>query len=71
MDERFNRTLKDEFISLGNAVTDCALFNQKLTEWLVEYNFHRPHQALGYEVPVEYHYKHQKVLPMSPSSTLS
>jgi transposase InsO family protein len=30
----------------------------------------RPHQALGYEVPVEYHYKHQKVSPMYPSSTL-
>lgn len=68
-DERFNRTLKDEFIALGNMTTDCDVFNRKLTEWLVEYNFKRPHQALGYEVPVEYHYKYQKVSPMYPSST--
>jgi len=68
-DERFNRTLQDEFIALGNMTADCAVFNRRLTEWLIEYNFKRPHQSLGYEVPVEYHYKHQKVLPMYPSST--
>ncbi len=68
-DERFNRTLQDEFIALGNLTSDCEVFNRKLTEWLIEYNFKRPHQALGYEVPVEYHYKNQKVSPMYPSST--
>ena len=68
-DERFNRTLKDEFIELGNMTYDCATFNKKLTEWLIEYNFNRPHQSLGYETPVEFHYKHHKVLPMYPSST--
>lgn len=68
-DERFNRTLQDEFIALGNITTDCAVFNRHLTEWLIEYNFKRPHQALGYAVPVEYHYKNQKVSPMYPSST--
>src|SRR3989344_3101706 len=68
-DERFNRTLQDEFIALGNMTADCDVFNRKLTEWLIEYNFKRPHQTLGYEVPVEYHYKYQKVSPMYPSST--
>lgn len=68
-DERFNRTLQDEFIALGNMTADCALFNKRLTDWLVEYNFKRPHQALGYEVPVKYHYQYQKVSPMYPSST--
>ncbi len=68
-DERFNRTIQDEFIALGNMTSDCHAFNRRLTEWLVEYNFRRPHQALGYEVPVEYHYKYQKVSPMYPSST--
>ncbi len=68
-DERFNRTLQDEFIALGNLTSDCDTFNRKLTPWLIEYNFKRPHQALGYEVPVEYHYKNQKVSPMYPSST--
>lgn len=68
-EERFNRTLEDEFLALGNMMTDCAAFNAKLTDWLIEYNFKRPHQALGYAVPVEYHYKNQKVSPMYPSST--
>lgn len=68
-DERFNRTLQDEFISLGHLTNDCAIFNRELTEWLVEYNFNRPHQALNYETPMQFHNQHQKVLPMYPSST--
>ena len=68
-EERFNRTLKEEFIQLGNLTYDCNIFNKNLTEWLVEYNFKRPHQALGYETPINFHYKHHKVLPMYPSST--
>lgn len=68
-DERFNRTLQDEFIALGNLTSDCTAFNRKLTGWLIEYNFKRPHQALGYQRPIEYHYQNQKVSPMYPSST--
>lgn len=48
---------------------DCEVFNKKLTAWLVKYNFRRPHQALGYAAPVEYHYENQKVSPMCPAST--
>ncbi|MCD6599513.1 MAG: integrase core domain-containing protein [Dehalococcoidia bacterium] len=45
-----------------------------LTEWLVEYNFNRPHQSLVYLTPVEYIEKelaktHSSVLPMWPAST--
>lgn len=68
-DERFNRTLKEEFIQLGNLTYDCAIFNKKLTEWLIEYNFKRPHQALDYLPPINFHYQYHKVLPMYPSST--
>lgn len=68
-DERFNRTLREEFIDLGNLTYDCDIFNKRLTDWLVEYNFNRPHQSLGYETPIGFHYKHHKVLPMYPSST--
>lgn len=71
VDERFNRTLREEFIQLGNLTYDCDRFNQRLTEWLVEYNFHRPHQSLGYMPPINFHYKYHKVLPMYPSSTCS
>lgn len=68
-DERFNRTLQDEFIALGHLTDDCAIFNRELTEWLIEYNFHRPHQSLGYETPIQFHNQHHKVLPMYPAST--
>jgi len=67
--ERFNRTLNEEFIQLGNMTDDAVLFNQRLTEWLIEYNFKRPHQTLGYMSPINFSYKYHKVLPMYPSST--
>lgn len=69
VNERFNRTLQDEFLNLGNMTDDPVVFNQRLTEWLVEYNFHRPHQALGYLPPISFTFKYHKVLPMYPSST--
>jgi transposase InsO family protein len=52
--ERFNRTLKEEFLRQGNFHPDPAVFNPKLTEWLVEYNSVRPHQALGYQTPLAF-----------------
>jgi transposase InsO family protein len=69
VNERFNRTLQDEFIAFGNAITDCDTFNHNLTEWLVEYNFRRPHQTLGYLPPIKFTFKYHKVLPMYPSTT--
>ena len=68
VNERFNRTLEDEFIALGNMTSDCDFFNRKLTEWLIEYNFKRPHQALAYMTPMEFHEKYQ-VSGMSSSFT--
>ena len=53
VNERFNRTLRNEFIDLGNYTPDVIQFNQNLTEWLIEYNFRRPHEALGYETPIK------------------
>lgn len=67
--ERFNRTLQEEFVQLGNMTDDCAVFNRRLTEWLVEYNFRRPHQTLDYMSPINFIYKHEHLLPMYPSST--
>jgi len=69
VNERFNRTLKEEFIQLGNMTDDTVLFNRRLTEWLIEYNFKRPHQALDYMSPINFSYKYHKVLPMYPSNT--
>ncbi len=67
--ERFNRTIQEEFIDLGNMTDDVLLFNSRLTEWLIEYNFVRPHQTLDYETPWEFYQKSAKVLPMCPSRT--
>ena len=66
--ERFNKTLQDEFVNLGNFTTDVVCFNQNLTEWLIEYNFRRPHQTLDYETPIKFN-NSIKVSPMYPSST--
>lgn len=52
--ERFNRTLEEEFIQMGNMTSDTQEFNRRLTEWLIEYNFKRPHAALGYQTPISY-----------------
>ena len=69
VNERFNRTLQDEFLNLGNMTADTVEFNRRLTEWLIEYNFHRPHQTLNYLPPMNFTFKYHNVLPMYPSST--
>jgi transposase InsO family protein len=63
--ERFNRTLREEFIALGNFHSDPEVFNRHLTEWLIEYNFKRPHEALGYQTPM----KSSHLSPMYSSCT--
>lgn len=65
--ERFNQTLQTEFIKLGNFHSDPMIFNKNLTEWLIEYNFRRPHQTLNYKTPIEF----SKVLPMYSSCTMN
>lgn len=69
VDERFNGTLKREFLRLGNFHPDPVQFNRQLTEWLIQYNFVRPHQALGYDTPWKFYQKTAKVLPMYSSRT--
>jgi len=56
--ERFNGTLKREFLRMGNWTEDIDLFNQKLSQWLLKYNCLRPHQTLDYKTPFEYHFNH-------------
>ncbi len=67
--ERFNRTLREEFIDLGHATEHVAEFNRELLAWLIEYNFHRPHQTLGYLTPMAYAEQTSGVVPMYPNST--
>ncbi|OGY16508.1 MAG: hypothetical protein A2785_02850 [Candidatus Chisholmbacteria bacterium RIFCSPHIGHO2_01_FULL_49_18] len=70
--ERFNRTLQEEWLELSEiGLDDIPEANQDLTEWLIEYNFRRPHQSLDYQTPIAYAHQHyfEKVLPMYPART--
>ena len=67
--ERFNRTLKDEFLSWGNFHPDTTIFNKKLTDWLVEYNSIRPHETLNYLTPLEFAEKTMHLSTMWSSCT--
>jgi transposase InsO family protein len=72
--ERFNETLKYEWLYDCNLSLDPEELNPRLTEWLIEYNFHRPHQSLAYLTPIGYIEKglakiHSPVLPMWSAST--
>jgi len=73
--ERFNQTIQVEWINDGNFTTNVALFNTELTEWLIEYNFVRPHCSLDLMTPFEYLEntlsKQQKLLPMYSARTES
>lgn len=71
--ERFNKTIEEEFLQMGNYIDEPEVFNSLLTDWLVEYNFNRPHQSLGYLSPMEFLYQKQreKVLPKSPTRAKS
>ncbi len=68
--ERFNQTLQTEFLDLGNFSPDPATQNRSLTEWLIEYNFRRPHATLNYNPPIQVTPK-AKVLAMYPLCTFA
>jgi len=68
--ERFNWTVQDEWLSLSEVGLDeIGEANTDLTNWLIEYNSHRPHEALDYRTPLAYAFE-EKVLPMTPASTI-
>jgi len=72
--ERFNQTLEYEWLYNFNLSSAPEELNPRLTEWLTDYNFNRPHQSLGYLAPVEYTEKElakirSPVLSMCSAST--
>lgn len=67
--ERFNRTIQEEFIADGNAIPEPEVFNRKLADWLIEYNAHRPHAALGYRTPLQVASTGPQVSRINPSRT--
>jgi transposase len=54
--ERFNRTLKDEFLNRCDEVytRDWEGLDEKLVHWLIWYNTKRPHYSLKYMTPKDY-----------------
>jgi putative transposase len=69
--ERFNRTIQEEFVDLMIiGLEDAVEVNEYLTDWLIEYNSVRPHQALDYLTPLEY-IDNTKVSPIYSSTTHS
>lgn len=69
--ERFNRTLQDEWLAMSEiGLDDINQANADLTEWLVEYNFNRPHHSLDLKSPIMYAQEKYKVSPMWSASTV-
>jgi transposase InsO family protein len=50
-DERFHRTLKEELLE-GRQWLNREQLQKAFDEWRPEYNFRRPHEALGLEAPI-------------------
>jgi len=67
--ERFNQTLEYEWLREGNFTPNVALFNSRLKEFIIEYDFTRPHEALDYLTPMEFAIKYKQVSEMYPSYT--
>lgn len=68
--ERFNGIVQQEYIDLGHYSLDVEYFNRYLIDWLIYYNFKRPHHALGLKRPAEFaNMQREKVLPMSSPIT--
>jgi len=67
--ERFNQTLQYEWLRDGNFTPNINLFNSRLKNFVIEYNFIRPHQALGYLTPMEFAIKYKQVSERYPSYT--
>jgi transposase InsO family protein len=64
--ERFFGTLKSE--CLDRYLFDTLPAAQRLLDhWLIEYNQHRPHSALDYFTPLEFHLAHSIPLTLSGS----
>lgn len=70
--ERFNRTIQEEWLEFSEiGLDDINEGNIDLTDWLIEYNNHRPHESLDYLTPLAYAQKQYfKELPMWSARTL-
>lgn len=68
--ERFNGIIQQEYVNLGHFTLDVEKFNLGLIDWLIFYNFVRPHHSLGLKRPKDYVNMKSKVLPMYSPKTI-
>jgi transposase InsO family protein len=61
-DERFHKTLKAELLGESLAWRNQQA-QQKFDQWRFEYNYHRPHEALGLEVPASRYQVSKRTFP--------
>jgi transposase InsO family protein len=64
-DERFHRTLKLELLSRRPLWHDLAEMQRAFDAWREEYNFQRPHEAVGLEAPASRYLPSRRSLPSS------
>ena len=62
-DERFHRTLKLEVLSQRPVWHDLADVQAAFDRWRSQYNLERPHQSLGFDVPVSRYAPSRRELP--------
>lgn len=66
--ERFNKILEYVWLYNLNLSLDPEEPNPRLTEWIIKYNFNRPHQPIAYLSPVQYI---ERELNKTPSPVLA
>jgi putative transposase len=64
--ERFNRTFREELLD-PNLFLRLDDVREAAHTWMIEYNEHRPHDALGDRTPAEF----RLLTPVSSTSHLS
>lgn len=62
--ESYNKTIQLECLKRKDALLPINILNRKIADYLIEYNSWRPHQSLGYQVPLlvylKYWFAHHK-----------
>jgi putative transposase len=57
--ERFNGSMRRELLDC-HIFTSLSEVREKIEEWMLDYNYHRPHEALGNLSPIEFLKRHNK-----------
>ncbi len=55
--ERFNRTLREEFYEVQDLDLSIEGLNRQLDQYVYEFNYIRPHEALAYKTPYDFFQK--------------